>query len=88
MCSREFAQGTRLAVDKIEGEVAMCEVVEPIGGLRRGEEVQIEASKLPEHTKEGSILLVIEKSLVLDDEYEAFRRQQIKAKLDRLFGRC
>jgi len=71
----------KYAVDRIEGNIAVCECLEKLDTM---EEFPLEI--LPEGIHEGSHLLCIDGVFSLDAESEQEARERIRSKMNRLFG--
>ena len=68
----------KYAVDRIEGNIAVCE------NLDTKETIEIELSLLPKRVKDGTILIYENNKYKIDKEEEEKRRRAILEKFNRL----
>ena len=67
------------AVDRIEGDVAVCECLET------GVLLSVEVSELPQGVKEGDVVVKGVDGFAFDEEQTEDRRSRLSSRLDRLF---
>jgi len=66
-------------VDRIEGDVAVCECLET------GVLLSVEVSELPQGVKEGDVVVKGVDGFAFDEEQTEDRRSRLSSRLDRLF---
>ena len=71
-------EGATFTIDKIEGEIAVCE------NRTTKEIINIHLSKLPENIKETDIIKYTNGKYVLDSQLTNFTKDNIKDKFNRL----
>ena len=68
-----------LVVDRIEGEIAVCE------NRSNGVMINIQLEKLPDDTKEGSVIKYFDGKFRLDSDEQKNIEDRIKEKMDSLW---
>jgi len=68
-------------VDRIEGDIAVCECLES------GDSLSVDVALLPVGTKEGDVLVRDVDGFVLDSEQTEGRRRRLSNRLNRLFDK-
>lgn len=75
----QLYEGKHITIDRIEGNIAVCEM--PNETI-----INYKVSELPIGTKEGSVLLVKDSKLVLDEKEYEIRKKRIQDRLDQMFS--
>jgi hypothetical protein len=76
-----FMDGRAYAIDRIEGELALCEC------LQTGEAITVPVTLLPTGAKEGDILRQADGALAIDEALTEERLRKLTERMKRLFDR-